>query len=108
MTILQANFNHLDAIIPLFDGYRTFYKQASNIEATRQFLTQRLINKDSVIFLAYSDERAIGFTQLYPLFSSVSLQPMYLLNDLFVDSNFRGKGIGEALIKASKLLLSFI
>ena len=104
MTIIQANFNHLELLIPLFDGYRKFYKQESNIEATKLFLAERLNNQDSVIFIAFLNETAVGFTQLYPLFSSVSMQPMYLLNDLFIKPNFRGKGIGEALIKESKLL----
>ena len=54
--------------------------------------------------MAYVNDKAVGFTQLYPLFSSVSMQPMYMLNDLFVDLNCRGQGIGEALINKAKQL----
>lgn len=100
--IVQAQIKHLDDLVPLFNGYRIFYKQDSNIKDAKTFLIERIVNKESIIFIAYSNDNAIGFTQLYPLFSSVSMQPMYLLNDLFVDSNYRNKGVGNILIKAAK------
>jgi ribosomal protein S18 acetylase RimI-like enzyme len=102
MKIIQAQIKNLEDLAPLFDDYRVFYKQDSDIEAAKSFLLNRLKQKDSVIYLAYINDKAVGFTQLYPLFSSVSMQPMYVLNDLFVDSNYRRKGIGEALINKAK------
>ena len=102
MTIIKAQIEHLDHLIPLFDGYRVFYEQPSDFYAAKQFLFERLKNNDSIIFIAYIDNIAVGFTQLYPLFSSVSMEAMYLLNDLYVSSNYRGEGIGEALINKAK------
>jgi GNAT superfamily N-acetyltransferase len=102
MKIIEANSNQVKDLAILFDAYRVFYKQESNIEAAKSFLLNRLKQKDSIIYLAYIDDKAVGFTQLYPLFSSVSMKPMYILNDLYVDSNYRGKGIGEALINKAK------
>ena len=102
MRIIQAQIKHLNDLVPLFNGYRMFYKQDSNIKDAKTFLKERITNKESIIFIAYSNDNAIGFTQLYPLFSSVSMQPMYLLNDLFVDSNYRNKGVGNILIQAAK------
>lgn len=104
MTIIQANIEHLNDLVPLFNGYRMFYKQDSDMESAKTFLKERIQNKESIIYMAYIKEEAVGFTQLYPLFSSVSMKPMYLLNDLYVKSNYRGKGIGEALINTSKAL----
>lgn len=104
MTIIKAHIDHLEDLVPLFNGYRMFYKQSSEMDGARQFLIERFKNKDAVIYIAYKDEKAVGFTQLYPLLSSVSMQPMYLLNDLFIDSNHRGQGIGEALINRAKQL----
>jgi GNAT superfamily N-acetyltransferase len=104
MTITQANIEHLEDLVPLFNDYRIFYKQESNEELASQFLKDRIKQNQSIIFLAYLNNEAVGFTQLYPLFSSVSMKPMYLLNDLFVKSNYRGKGIGEALINKAKAL----
>lgn len=103
MTIHQATLNDLDMITPLFDGYRVFYKQTSNKDAAQQFLKERLQRKDSIIYFALSEKNIpCGFMQLYPLFSSVSMEPMYLLNDLYVAAAFRGKGIGTQLIDAAK------
>ncbi len=107
MTIIKAHIDHLEDLIPLFDGYRVFYKQPSDKDGARHFLLERFKNRDAVIFMAYANDKAIGFTQLYPLRSSVSMRPMYLLNDLFVDLSYRGKGVGEALIhKAKQLCIS--
>ena len=104
MTIIQANIDHLDEVVPLFDAYRVFYKQPSNMASAKTFLKDRIVNKESIIYIAYTNEEAVGFTQLYPLFSSVSMKPMYLLNDLYVKPQHRGKGIGEALINKAKTL----
>ena len=103
MKITQATIENLEQLLPLFEGYRKFYKQASNTEASSKFLSNRLNKKDSVIFISYdNNENAQGFTQLYPSFSSVSMQRTYILNDLFVHPDYRGKGISEALMNHAK------
>jgi len=104
MNIVQAQLEHLDDLVPLFDGYRIFYKQESNQDQARFFLKERIINNESVIYIAYHNDKAVGFTQLYPLFSSVSMERMYILNDLFVCSDVRGIGVGQELIQAAKNL----
>ena len=104
MTIIQATTEHLDDLIPLFDEYRVFYKQPTNQKEVRNFLKERLANNDSIIFIAYIDEVPVGFTQLYFLFSSVSMKSVFLLNDLYIDSNFRNKSIGTSLINKAKTL----
>ncbi|OUS00675.1 GNAT family N-acetyltransferase [Flavobacteriales bacterium 33_180_T64] len=104
MTTKQAQLQDLDDLAPLFDSYRVFYKQDSSIEAVKQFLKERLKHKDSIIFIAYINDKPVGFTQLYPLFSSVSMTPIYMLNDLYVDKNHRSQGVGETLINCAKQL----
>jgi len=104
MEITKATLKHLDDLVPLFDSYRQFYKQDANLDKVKAFLTNRIKNNESVIYIAYLNNKAVGFTQLYPLFSSVSMQPMYLLNDLYVDANIRNKGVGQQLIQAAKNL----
>ena len=104
MHIIQAHIEHLDDLTQLFDAYRVFYKQASDLKSAKAFLKARIQNKESIIYIAYINEEAVGFTQLYPLFSSVSMKHLYLLNDLYVKPNHRNKGIGEALINKAKAL----
>ena len=104
MTIVKAGTQHHDILVPLFNAYRMFYRQESDLEGAKKFLKARLTNKDSTIFIAFLDHVAVGFTQLYPLFSSVSMKPMYILNDLYIDSNYRGKSIGTSLINKAKAL----
>lgn len=104
MRIIQAHIENLDDLSPLFDAYRVFYKQDSDLESAKAFLKARIQNNESIIYIAYIKDEAVGFTQLYPLFSSVSMKQLYLLNDLYVKPNHRNKGIGEALINKAKAL----
>lgn len=97
----QATIADLDALAPLFDGYRQFYGQASDLAGSRAFLLSKFKHHESVIFICKDSEKAIGFTQLYPTFSSVSMKRVYILNDLFVNNDGRGKGAGKALLNAA-------
>ena len=104
MTIIKAHIEHLNQIVSLFDAYREFYKQPSDKNAAKKFLFERLKNKESIIFLALVDNEAVGFTQLYSSFSSVSMLPIYILNDLYVKEAYRKQGIGVALLNKAKQL----
>ena len=103
MKILKATVHHLDDLVPLFNGYRVFYKQPSDVDRATNFLTERLKKNDATIFIAFSTTgQGMGFTQLYPSYSSVSTQRTYILNDLFVAATYRNKGVGEALMNRAK------
>ena len=102
LAIRQATVSDLDALVPLFDGYRQFYRQASEPDRIRKFLLDRFEHNQSVIFIAVKDGSAIGFTQLYPSFSSGALARIFILNDLFVDPNARHVGAGGALLRAAE------
>jgi GNAT superfamily N-acetyltransferase len=100
--VIRASLEHIDQLTPLFDGYRQFYRQPSDLDGARQFLTERLANDESVIFLAVMDDSALGFTQLYPLFSSVSMRSLWLLNDLYVTPEGRRRGVATALMERAR------
>jgi GNAT superfamily N-acetyltransferase len=103
ITIVRSGIKDLDDLAPLFDGYRQFYGQRSNLAAAREFLRERIERDESVIYAAYTGAReAAGFTQLYPSFSSVSLKPLWILNDLFVRSDIRRGGVGRALLERAR------
>jgi len=101
LKVRQATVADLNLIVPLFDAYRQFYRQPSDPERARHFLLERLEQDQSVILLAFADGAAIGFTQLYPSFSSGAMAPIFILNDLFVAPEARGRGAGSALLEAA-------
>jgi ribosomal protein S18 acetylase RimI-like enzyme len=101
IAIRQATLKDLDRVAPLFDEYRQFYRQRSDAAAARAYLHERFSHSESIIFIASRDSGAIGFTQLYPSFSSISLARIYVLSDLFVVSNARKQGAGRLLLEAA-------
>jgi ribosomal protein S18 acetylase RimI-like enzyme len=102
MTIRLASADDLPAVAVLFDLYRQFYQQAADLPAAEAFLKERFALKESIVLVAEEDGELAGFTQLYPVFSSVSLRRTWLLNDLYVLSTYRGRGVGTALLDAAK------
>lgn len=101
MEIALARIENLEEVAILFDRYRMFYRQSSDLEAARAFLQERFHQKDSTIFVAGDRDRLVGFTQLYPSFSSVSMKPVWILNDLFVAATHRNRGVAKLLMGAA-------
>ena len=100
--VRQATIHDLDTLVPLFDSYRRFYGQPADPAKARTFLAERFAHRESLILLAHDEHGAgLGFTQLYPLFSSVRAVRTYLLNDLFVAVQARRQGVASALLRAA-------
>lgn len=102
MEVVRAKSEHISEVANLFDQYRMFYKQESNLNGALDFITERINNKDSVIFLVKEENQSIGFTQLYPSFSSVSMKKLWILNDLYVTETARKKGVAQLLLNTAK------
>ncbi|MGG7551292.1 GNAT family N-acetyltransferase [Chryseobacterium arthrosphaerae] len=98
----KATSADLSQLAELFDQYRIFYHKESDLQAAENFLRERIENKDSEIFVAEENGNLTGFVQLYPIFSSTRMQRYWLLNDLYVNQDHRGKGYSKALIEESK------
>ena len=103
--IKKASIEDLDSLVQLFDKYRMFYKNPSDIENAKKFISARITKNDAEIFICFNDENmAVGFVQLYPLFSSTRMQKLWLLNDLYIDEHHRGEGYSIKLIDKAKEL----
>ena len=101
LSVRQATIADLDVVVPLFDAYRRFYHAPADLEGARRFLLDRFSHNQSVIFLAFDGDMPIGFTQIYPSFSSVSMARIFILNGLFVSPEARSRGAGAALLNAA-------
>lgn len=101
ISVRQAILSDIEALVPLFDGYRQFYGRASDLRGAKEFLLARFNHSESTLFIAYEAGVAIGFAQLYPSFSSTSLARTFILNDLFVRESYRKKGVAKLLIAAA-------
>ncbi len=106
MEYRKAKIKDLNNLSVLFDNYRIFYRKETDIESAQNFLKDRISKNDSEIFVAENTEhQLVGFVQLYPLFSSVRMKKLWLLNDLFVNYDYRKKGISLGLIDKAKELV---
>ena len=102
MEIYQATIGDLEGVSNLFNLYRVFYQQTSDLEGAKIYIKKRLESKDSVIFVVKDQQKYVGFIQLYPTFSSISMKKVWILNDLYVDVEARRQGIGEMLLHKAR------
>jgi GNAT superfamily N-acetyltransferase len=100
VTVRQAALSDMASLTPLFDQYRQFQGQPSDLPAARAFLQARFDHGESVVFMAHDADTPLGFAQLYPSYSSVALARVFVLNDLFVHESGRRKGVATGLLAA--------
>lgn len=102
MEIFQAAIEDLEGVSNLFNLYRMFYQQESDLDGAKTYIKERIESKESVIFVVKDKQNYVGFTQLYPAFSSISMKRAWILNDLYVDTKARKQGVGEMLLEKAK------
>ncbi|WP_366249028.1 GNAT family N-acetyltransferase [Terribacillus aidingensis] len=102
MTIIRASIQDVKETAILFNQYRQFYKQVQDLIGAEAYITERLEKGDSAIFLAKDGDEYVGFTQLYPTFSSIGMKRAWILNDLYVAENARKQGVGEKLLDVAE------
>ncbi len=105
MKVRSANKNDLMQLSILFNSYRVWYRKDSDVDGARHFLEDRIEKGDSEIYVCEIGKELAGFVQLYPIFSSTRMKKAWLLNDLFVSDDYRGKGISIQLIDRAKKLV---
>lgn len=101
LIVKRIAVDEAELVTDLFNKYRVFYKQPSDIKLAENFITERLGNEESVIYVAINGNVPVGFTQLYPKYSSKRAVKNWILNDLYVDENYRKQGVAKKLIQTA-------
>jgi len=66
MDILEATSDNISEIAKLFDLYRQFYGCKPDIELAKKYIAERILNRESTIFIANDNGTIKGFVQMYP------------------------------------------
>lgn len=94
-----------EALLPMIAAYQRFYEvpeEKIDEERNRAFFRRFLAPSDVGMLLgAWADDGLVGYACLYWHFSSTQAVETVLMNDLYVDEDRRGEGLGRALIEAS-------
>lgn len=108
--IVLAEVEHLEPLSQLLNAHRVALGHADNQPAVSHYLFERLINHETLIFLALEDEHAAspqgkGFLMLYPTFSAQSLMPVWILGELYVTPEARRQGVATSLLQDALKLI---
>lgn len=92
-----------EELLPLIAAYQRFYEvEEIDAERNRAFFRRFLAPSDDGLLLgAHREGRLVGYACLYWHFSSLEAVETVLMNDLYVAEDWRGRGVGRALIEAS-------
>jgi GNAT superfamily N-acetyltransferase len=104
MHIRLATEIDIEPLTELFNLYRQSLGQTSQLANCRQFISSRLSESDTMIFIATDEQQPLGFLQLYPSYSSLMLKPIWYFDDVYVVEAYRGEGIAKQLIQKAKSL----
>ena len=92
-----------EGLLPMIAAYQRFYEVSDIDEGRNRDFFRRFIapSEDGLLLGAWRGDDLVGYACLYWFFSSTLAAETVLMNDLFVDPNLRGGGIGRALIDTS-------
>jgi GNAT superfamily N-acetyltransferase len=100
LEIRKATENDTDAILGLIHGIAEYEKLSDQVTATDDLIRKNMFGENpyAFCFLAYLDNQLAGYALYFFNFSTFLAKPGLYLEDLFVQPEFRGKGIGKALL----------
>ena len=102
MLVKRLNEKYIDQFVTVVDEYREFCGFTPSPVETKTFFQTLLKKNEAATFIAISeDDKVMGFINLYPSNSTLSLKKIWILNDLGVSSKYRRLGVAQKLIQES-------
>ncbi|MFN8217437.1 MAG: GNAT family N-acetyltransferase [Solirubrobacterales bacterium] len=101
--IAPVSLEQFEELLPLIAAYQRFYEvEDIDDDRNRAFFRRFLApSEDGLLLGARAEGRFRGYACLYWHFRSTLAAETVLMNDLFVQPEDRGGGVGRALIEAS-------
>jgi len=101
LRIERATEKDVPLILELIKGLSVYEKLAHEVTATEAGLRESLFGPRPAadVIIAYAGETPAGFALFFPNYSTFLGKPGLYLEDLFVLPEWRGQGIGLALMK---------
>ena len=99
--IARATEADVPLILRLIQGLAEYEKLAHEVTATEAGLRETLFGARPAadVIIAYADGTPAGFALFFPNYSTFLGKPGLYLEDLFVRAEWRGHGIGRALLR---------
>ena len=99
--IERATVDDVPLILRLIQGLAVYEKLAHEVTATEAGLRETLFGARPAadVVIAYANGTPAGFALFFPNYSTFLGKPGLYLEDLFVLPEFRGQGLGLALMK---------
>ena len=99
--IRQGTEKDVDVILDLIKGLAEYEKLAHEVAATPQKLRENLFGPKAgaEVVIGYSGDEPVGFALFFPNYSTFLGQPGLYLEDLFVKSTWRNRGLGSQFLR---------
>jgi ribosomal protein S18 acetylase RimI-like enzyme len=99
--IRKIEFDDLAAIVAMLREFAAFENLSQYCTVTEKRLQIAMFGDNAAAegLIAVDDERPAGYALFYPNFSSFRGERGFHLDDIYIRNEYRGKGIGEAMLK---------
>ncbi len=99
--IETAVIEHVPGIVGLMRDFAEYEKLAQYCDITEEKLARAMFYDGAYVegIVAFDDAKLIAYALFYKSFASFRGQRGYYLEDIFIDSSYRGVGVGEAMLR---------